>query len=144
MQPPSIIRFSRIFLAALALAAALSVLTFPSLKASLIRQDPAAASLSDGVLALAVALGLGVMVVLWYLIARRGSNLAKWVLVAVTVVSILLQLPKLGAVMANPGLMSGLSLLAIAAQVYAIVMLFRADARAWLGRERPVDGFDIG
>jgi len=144
MQPPSILRFSRFFLISLGLAAALTVMTFDSLKASLIRQDPAAASLGDGVLGMSIALGLGVMVVLWYLIARRGSNIAKWVLVALTAVSIFLQLPKLGAVAANLDLVAVLSLLAAAGQIYAIAMLFRADARAWLGREEPVSGLDIG
>jgi hypothetical protein len=144
MQPPSIIRFSRLFLASLGLAGLLAALTFPGLKASLLRQDPGAAGLGDGVLILALGLGLAVMLVLWFLIAQRGSNVAKWVLVALTLVSIALQVPKIGAIVGSLDPVSMLSLLAALGQLVAIAFLFRADAREWLGHDQPLDFADVG
>jgi hypothetical protein len=144
MQPPSIVRFSRLFLAAVGITALLAALNFPGLKASVLRQDPAAASLGDGVLILALALGIAVLVVLWFLIARRASNVAKWVLVALTAVSIALQVPKVGAIVSSLDPIAILGLLVAVAQIVAIAFLFRADAREWLGHDQPLDFADVG
>lgn len=144
MTVPSIQRFTRLFLASLAVAAALAAATFRDLKRALIQQDPAMGSLGDGVLVLSIALGLGAMLLLWFLIARRASNLAKWVLVALTALSIALQLPKLGPIVAQLDAVAVLSLLAAATQLYAIAQLFRADAVAWLTREGPGEPVDLG
>lgn len=144
MQPRSIALFSRIFLASLVLTAVLSVFDFPALKAALVRQDPGAASLGDGVMVLVFGLALAVMLVLWFLIARQGSNIAKWVLVALTVIGFGLTLPDYFAAFRHVRLISTLSLLAALGQLIAIAFLFRADARAWLGREQSPDLADIG
>lgn len=144
MQPRSIVLFSRFFLASVALATALSALNFEVLKAKLVRQDPGAASLGDGVMILAIAVGIAVPVVLWFLIARRASNIAKWLLVAFTLVGIALQPPRLMAILGSLDPVAGLGLLAALGQLIAIAFLFRADARAWLGREQTPDLADIG
>lgn len=144
MQPPSIIRFSRLFLASVGITALLAALNFPGLKASLLRQDPAAANLGDGVMILALALGIAVLVVLWFLIARRASNVAKWVLVALTAVSIALQVPKVGAIVVSLDPIAILGLLAAVGQIVAIAFLFRADAREWLSHDQPLDFADVG
>ena len=144
MQPPSIKWFSWIFLGSVLLATAVAALKFPELKASLIRQEPGAASLGDGVLILAIALGQGVMLVLGFLVAHRASNIAKWILVAMTVVGFALLLPDLGGYFTRLALLPTLSLLNAAAQIVAIGFLFRTDAREWLGREQSPDLADIG
>lgn len=141
MPPLSIKWFSRWFLASVILASAIAALKYPELKSQLIRQEPGAASLGDGVLILAVAMGQAVMLVLWFLVAHRASNIAKWVLVALTVVGFALMLPDLRPSMA---LLPVLTLLNAASQLIAIALLFRADAREWLGREQSPDLADIG
>jgi hypothetical protein len=144
MQPPSIINFSRIFLASVGVTALLAALNFPALRTTLLRQDPAAASLGDGVLILALALGIAVLLVLWFLIARRASNVAKWVLVALTAVSVALQAPKVGAILMSLDPIAALGLLAAIGQIAAIGFLFRADAREWLSHDEPLDFADVG
>lgn len=144
MLPPSIQRFSRIFLASLGLASAITALTYADLKTALIKQDPAVAGLGDAVLLLSLGLGAVVMLVLWFLIVHRSSAVAKWVLVALTAVSILLQLPKSAGILASFGAVSALSLLAVMGQVYAIALLFRSDATTWLAREQTADQLDLG
>ena len=144
MQPPSIVRFSRLFLASVGIATVLTALNFPAVRYKLVPQDPAAANLGDGVLILAIALSLAALVVLWFLIAHRASNVAKWVLVALTAVTILLQPPNVGAIVASLDPIAVLGLLAGLGQIVAIAMLFRADAREWLGRDQPLDFADVG
>jgi hypothetical protein len=144
MQPRSIALFSRFFLPSIALTAILSALNFPALKAALVRQDPGAASLGDGVMILAVAAALAALVVLWFLIAQRASNIAKWLLVALTLVSLALQPPRVLAILASLDPVALLGLLAALGQLIAIAFLFRADARAWLSREQSPDLADIG
>jgi hypothetical protein len=144
MQPRSIVLFSRIFLAAVALTAVLSALNFSALKAKLVSQDPGTASLGDGVMILAIAVGIAALVVLWYLIAHRASNIAKWLLVAFTLVSLALQPPRVMAILASLDPVALLGLLAALGQLIAIAFLFRSDARAWLGREQTPDLADVG
>jgi hypothetical protein len=144
MQPRSIALFSWLFLASLALTAALSAFSFSALKAALVRQDPGAAGLGDGVLILAVAVALAALVVLWFLIAHRASNIAKWLLVAFTLVSLALQPPRLMAILSSLDPVALLGLLAALGQLIAIAFLFRTDAREWLGREQSPDLADIG
>ncbi len=144
MQPRSITLFSRYFLASVALAAVLSALNFPALKSALVRQDPGAASLGDGVMILAVAVAIAALVVLWFLIAHRASNIAKWLLVAFTLVSIALQPPRVMAILASLDPLALLGLVAALGQLIAITFLFRADARAWLGQEQSPDLADVG
>ncbi len=144
MQPPSIANFSRIFLAAVGIASLLAALNYPALKIALLRQDPGAASLGDGVLIMALGLGIAVQLVLWFLIAHRASNVAKWVLVAMTAVSLALQFPKIGAIIASLDPVAILGLMVAVAQIVAIAFLFRADAREWLGHEQSPDLADVG
>lgn len=144
MQPQSIIRFSRLFLASVGVTALLAALNFPGIRASLLRQDPAAASLGDGVLILALALGFAVLAVLWFLIAHRASNIAKWVLVALTALSIAYQVPMVGAILSSLDPIAILGLVAAVGQIVAIAFLFRADAREWLGQNQPLDFADVG
>ncbi len=144
MQPRSITLFSRIFLASVALATMLSALNFEVLKAKLVRQDPGAASLGEGVMILAIAVGIAVPTVLWFLIAQRASNIAKWLLVAFTAVSLGLQPPRVMAILSSLDPVALLGLLAALGQMIAIGFLFRADAREWLGREQSPDLADIG
>ncbi len=144
MQPPSIINFSRIFLASIALATALAAFRFPALKSALIRQEPTAASLGDGVLALAITLGQVVMLVLWFLIARRASNVAKWILVLLTLLGFALLMPEMRASLSHFAWQPTLSIFVAFLQVIAIAFLFRADAREWLSHDQPLDFADVG
>jgi hypothetical protein len=90
----------------------------------------------------AVLLALLSGLVFWCFIARRASNVAKWLLVVFSGLS-LFQLPEaiaysrmLGWIYGTTFAASGVALLA------ALVMLFRADAIEWLTARPPSKAID--
>ena len=131
MRPPSIVMFERLFLASVVLSVASFAIGFGDFSAQ-VANDPAMQQLGlgDGFVIGLAAAGYAIYLLLWYLIARKAANWAKWVLVLVLVLS-LLSLP--GA-LTRPWNLSTLSAVAIfALQVAAVVFLFRPDAKEWLG-----------
>jgi hypothetical protein len=129
MRPKSIIMFERLFLASLALGALNFLLGYEDL-AQLAANDPGLRrlGLGSGFLVGIVAASYAVYLLLWHLIARRASNMAKWILVLFAVLGLLSALPTLrgpwDATLA-------LALVVYALEVLAIVYLFRVDAKAW-------------
>ena len=123
MRPTSIVLFERLFLLSLAIALVNGFLQYDALVAQ-VGNDPALAQLGwgSGAILVVMAISLLIPLLLWYFIARRASNIAKWILVVMT----LLDAGQLGS-------LAGIASLAVTIlQLVAIVLLFRADARAWL------------
>ena len=138
VRPPSIVWFERLFLLSLLIASIAMVTSFDTLVAQ-VEADPALAGLGWGrgaVIAIS-AISLLLPLVLWYFIARRASAFAKWLLVLLTVAGLLFLEIDIARVTAADTLMT---LLVTLLQLVAIVLLFRADARAWLAGEDVVDG----
>ena len=136
MRPQSIVVFDRLFLASLVLALINAVLAYSTLVEE-VEADPALAQIGGGPIVIGVVLAsLLIPLVLWYFIAHRASNIAKWLLVALVAI---------GLFFGNFSFSDGFSLPAIFGlvvtllQVVAIVMLFRADARAWLEGDAPAN-----
>ena len=136
MRPQSIVLFDRLFLASLVLALINAALAYSTLVEE-VEADPALAQIGGGAIVIGVVLAsLLIPLVLWYFIARRASNIAKWLLVALIAI---------GLFFGNFSFSDGLSLPAILGlvvtllQVVAIIMLFRADARAWLEGDTAAD-----
>jgi hypothetical protein len=130
MRPQSIVMFERLFLAALALSVLTFALGYETIMAS-VTADPTMrqAGLGSGFLIGALAVEYALYLALWYLIARRGANWAKWVFLLVLAIS-LTSLPR-----AFGSDLSLTVLLGLAVQVLRIlsaVYLFRPDAAAWL------------
>lgn len=78
-----------------------------------------------------IAIGVVIALLLWFFIARRGSNVAKWILVVFTVFAIgsLVLGFTTGAVILDAG--GIVRLVAVALQTAAVAFLFRPDAAAW-------------
>lgn len=101
-----------------------------------------------GMLIGSVVLGVAVNVLLWYFISRRVSNTARWIWVVLAVIG----LPgSLRNIFAQNGLImlpgAGRAILAIniVLQIAAVVMLFRAETRAWFasgGKSVDIDAFN--
>ena len=132
MRPVSILWFERLFLLSLALVLVNSVVQYDAFLAQ-IRSEPALSAMGsgDGFAIGVIAISLLIPAILWYFIARRASIAAKWMLVALTVFG----LPFVNfdpATMFNPARLT--SLVVTGLQLAAIVLLFRADARAWMNR----------
>lgn len=132
MKPESIRRFDLFFLASLALFAAGFFISLGATAAA-IEAETAANGLKIG--GNAFAIGLFVVVfainlVLWFLVSRKGTNIARWLLVVLLVID-LFGLPSL--LSGSLSLPTIVSLLRILLEAVAIAFLFRADAKPWFG-----------
>ena len=129
MRPQSIVLFDRLFLASLVLALINAVLAYSTLLEE-VEADPALAQIGGGPIVIGVVLAsLLIPLVLWYFISRRASNIAKWLLVALVAGGLFFGEFGFAEGMTVPAI---LGLVVTLLQVVAIVLLFRADARAWL------------
>ena len=133
-RPRSIRWFELLFLASFLLTLVTTALIWPALLDQAAAQA-GAANLGEGTLSVIAGVGVAIvsaiMLLLWYFVARRGSSVAKWVLVAFTGYNLysLVGSVQAGAPMTTtPGLVSGAALLL---QVVAVALLFMPDARDW-------------
>lgn len=133
MKPDSIVRFDRFFLGSLALGLINSVVSFQRSQAML-EADPATAELGfgSGFLISIILFSLGIPLLLWFLISRRASNVAKWILVILTALGLLFMIPMAGEILSGGLLENGLTLGVTGLQLIAIYFLFQRDARDWL------------
>ena len=138
IKPPSIARFEQFYWASVLLGLVNAALNWRTSQAAL-ASNPVFAN-AGWFLPVLQIVGLAIAVLLWYFIVRRPSVIAKWVQVVF-------------AGIGGLGLLSGVFLLAtgrapvsasafvglIANLLYiaAAVMLFKPDAKEWLG-----EGFD--
>ena len=74
-------------------------------------------------------------VIFWLFIYRRGSNIAKWIFVAVTVISVAMIPFKLHGVVAIGMAYAIIDAIAFTLQIAAMIMLFRRDAKVWLAQK---------
>jgi hypothetical protein len=129
--------FERLFLASLALSLVGFAISYQAAVDAL-TSDPAIQQLGlgGGFVLGAAAVGYAMYLGLWYLIAHKAANWAKWVLV----VFVALGLTSLRAAFSGSwGLTSVLNLVVYGLELAAIVYLFRADAKAWLSGEETGD-----
>jgi uncharacterized membrane protein len=139
MRPRSIILFERVFLGSAILAALNVFLNYGSLREYSLRHGGAAASALLG-----MTIELVIALVFWFLIARRASNGAKWVLIALTAVGIPLSISDIlsGKFNELSLLYVAISVVAFLLNIVAIWLLFRADSKDWFKfrrKETPVD-----
>jgi hypothetical protein len=141
MRPKSIVVFDWLFLGSLAVG----LLNIPRAMTRIddqFRADPRLtqfASIGHAALIAALVIGTAISLVLWYFISRRANNVAKWILVAITVYGALSSIRML--IDPTP-LTPAPSLPAIAVsvvQLAAMYCLFRKDAATWLEKKTPID-----
>jgi hypothetical protein len=131
MKPQSIRRFDLFYLASIALSAVAYVMSYDALVASMEARTAAAGfRLGSGTVLATIVIGIGIGLVLWFLVSRMRSVVAKWFVVALFVLSLL----------GLPGLLSGgwtvlktISALKLLLEAVAVYYLFQPDAKAWLG-----------
>ena len=138
-NPASIVRFSRLMLASIVLSLIQQLITFDDQR-KVLASNPQTAGLGDSLAIFAVVVRLGLPLLLWFMITKRASNVAKWILVAVTaiVVAITLAAGTRGTLAMDPAALT-LAAAVTALHFAALWFLFRPDARAWLGGRAPVD-----
>ena len=89
MRPPSIIMFERLFLASLALSAIQFFIGYDAMIAEMER-EPAFQQLGigGGALTGTFVVGMAIYLLLWFLIARKASSVAKWILVVLSALGV--------------------------------------------------------
>lgn len=134
MRPQSILLFERLYLASLAIGIANFVFSFDQ-AVSMVQNDPELSELGlgSGFVIATSAFSFFISLLLWYLIARRASSIAKWILVVLTALGFVFMLfdPS------NYGGVAGaVTWITTILQLVALVFLFRGDARAWFDEVR--------
>ena len=137
LRPKSIIMFERLFLASTVLGLVSFLMSYGTLRALAISHGT-----SPGAQFIAGLAAFLWNILIWFLIARRASNIAKWIFVVLLAYSVVAMVwgiqwyINLGAYYA---LCTGfLTLLEIAAAAY----LFRGDAVIWLKSGGKLDEVD--
>jgi hypothetical protein len=130
MRPQSITMFDRLFLGSLGLGLVNAALNYDSTIGQL-EADPAVAELGmagPGFVIAILAFSFGLSLLLWFLISRMAVNVAKWVLVVLTVIG-LFGIPL--ALVDVPLPQAIITVVVTVTQLAALWFLFRPDAKAW-------------
>ena len=142
MRPQSIELFEKVYLGAIAIGLVNTALSWSQVNAMLADPRMQAAGVGNGTLAFGLVIGILLPLLLWYFIARRASNIAKWIYVVLTALGLFGFLSALANPMVVKGLVTLLGAVATGLQVYGAWLLFRPDAAAWLeskGADGPGD-----
>jgi len=130
VKPKSIILFNRLNLAA-ALVGILNIFAHYALLRNL--------AISNGASPAGPILGVFFLIIsyliFWFFIYRRGSNIAKWLFVAMTVISVAMIPFNLREVVAVGVAYTAIDGIAFVLQIAAAAMLFQSDAKAWLSQK---------
>lgn len=136
MRPVSIQRFELAYLGSILVWAVNAALGWQIQKDAIDARFAAMPGMASWGLPLLIgitAIAAIVPLLLWYFVARRGSVVAKWIVVALFVLSVA-ALPMTLAGFRTTGLLpAALNLVIFLLNAVAVWMLFRPDARAWFG-----------
>ena len=138
MRPKSIVQFERVYLASIVLGMFEPKRMGPATDMAFSKAGVDVPVV--GIVLIAGALSLLLPLLLWHFIARRASNVAKSILIALTALGLLSFVAGLGDPDRAKDLLLGVVVTAL--MFYAIWLLFRPDAKAWLGSkgtESPTD-----
>ena len=134
MRPRSIVLYERVFLAMMVAGIVAAVVGWDRQLAALERQ-PGVAAMATGVLAFTLAVSTLVYVLLWYFIARRASVVAKWIYVVLVVLSAGNLLREMLANGMRTDIVAAMNVIGLVLMLTSAALLFRRDAREWLGRD---------
>ena len=136
MRPQSIELFEKVYLGALAISLISVALSWSE---TVLEFDARLPGNGAAFAAGAMAIGFALSLLLWWLIARRASNPAKWVLVVLTAIGLFMFLSSLFLPTVPKDLNFAVSTVTNLLGVYAVWLLFRPDAVAWLD-SKGIDG----
>jgi hypothetical protein len=133
MRPASIVQFERLFLGALALEVLVDVLAWQGEVAAAAKGYSQFAAVAPTLVGGIMAVSILASLALWYFVARRGSNIAKWIVAVWFVVStVLLALSLLHISFTLPVVLGWLAYLL---RAWSVSYLFKPDAEAWFIRK---------
>ncbi len=131
MTPLSILLFSRLYLAGLAIGLLDLAFNWNELMGEPVAGDPlSGTAFLGGVMGIVTAASFALSLLLWHLIVNRASRAAKWILVVFAVVGALSM--ALVAMVPDPASGSlAFPIIATLLNLAAVAMLFRRDAVGW-------------
>jgi len=132
MRPASIVRFERVVLLTIVLGFVTIALSWEAAFAPVRRLG-----YGEGFFIAVQAVVIAIVLLLVWLIARKGSAVAKWIYVVLYAVSIAMAAIGFEDTLRNPPAILVLQLVQWALIVYSIWLLFRPDANGWFGGARP-------
>lgn len=128
MRPQSIIIFERLFLAGVVL----SIINFAMAYSTLSAGTLAGQNISQVSLIAGFCIGIAIYLLLWFMIVRKTSSIARWALVVVIIVG-LVGVPAMITPPLDLGKLLGLAVTGL--HLVAIIFLFRRDTSAWMAGE---------
>ena len=136
MRPHSIVKFERMYLLAWVLAQIVTFLTWDALW-SAVQRDISARGSGPGVIAAAIV-GAILPLVILYFVTRRGSLIAKWIILVLIAAGAIGLLVALLRQQMLPNIASVLTVAVVLIRVAAARHLFDREARLWF-KERVAD-----
>jgi hypothetical protein len=135
MQPESIRKFTLFYLGSLVVSLVATFVGYDILTAQVEAQSAATGlAMGSGAIVAGIALNVAITLLLWYLVARKGFVIAKWIIVLFFLFTVVTSIS--GIFAGGLAVHEGLSLLAIVLQAAAVYFLFQPDAKAWFAGER--------
>lgn len=140
MRPKSIELYEKVYLASIAISLGAGAIGWRVLTAeSQALMATASAGTVQGILIGISVFVVGIALLLWYFIARKARNDAKWVLVILTALGVYSMLKEIVFETVSKDLYFALNTVSTLLGVYAVWLLFRPDAVAWL-KSKGADG----
>jgi hypothetical protein len=135
-RPVSIVNFERFYLGAVVVGLINTGLGWRAMQETTqIRQ--ANVMFGPALLPISIAIGLAVSGLLWFFAARKGSVVAKWIIVVFFALSVIGLVSKVASHSFPSTLAMLLSLLTVALNGAAVWMLFRPDTKIWFNEVGP-------
>ncbi len=133
-RPQAIRTFEKLYILSVVLGLALAAVTWQQ-RSSLLARTPALEQM-PWLMSVSIVVGIGIAAMLWYLVARRGSTIGKWIVVAFAVWAFIQLGMLIYAVVVDPDVPINVIALSVAQNILYIIaatLLFRPDARDWFG-----------
>jgi Na+-transporting NADH:ubiquinone oxidoreductase subunit NqrD len=146
MRPRSIVNFERVVLLGILVGIVNSVLSWDKMLAMTQAQAAAqggAMKIGPGFLIGVQAFFIVIYLLLVWLIARKGSPVAKWIYVVLAVLSLIAAIFGLGKMAAYGTVSLVLAIVQHLLTLAALWFLFQPDAKAWFAEGRTADPADL-
>jgi hypothetical protein len=131
MRPASIVNFERVVLLSLAIGVLNTFLNLDEMTASI-----AAQGFGSGFVIGVQAATIAVILLLVYFISRKGSPVAKWIYVVLSVLGLISGLAGMSQTLEMGTVPVILSVAALILSVISLWLLFRPDSKAWFADGR--------
>lgn len=131
MRPVSIKRFEILYLGAALVGLINTALSWNTASAQVAQSSPGAEAIAVPLLVGGTLISLLITGLLWYFTARRGSNIARWIVVIFFAIGVLSLIVTVPSGRFPTGLQGVIAIASFVMQAAAVVMLFQRDAVAW-------------